>query len=75
MTTRNELAAKIHQAIEDALVDLRDNRTSVLNAANGLVIREADGGDSAVVRMTVRDAAWIAAGVVLEAPDTPQIGT
>lgn len=42
----------IARAIEDCLVDFRDNRISVLNAANGLVVREPDGKRSDVIRLT-----------------------
>jgi hypothetical protein len=45
-----------HLAVEDALVDFRDARISVLGPANGLVIRERDGSLSGVMRIGTRDA-------------------
>ena len=50
----------MHKAVEDVLVDFRDRRIGTLGAANGLVIREADGTESAIVRMSTRDAMTIA---------------
>jgi hypothetical protein len=38
------------QAIEDALVEWRDERLSTLNRANGFVIREKDGKESNIIR-------------------------
>lgn len=39
------------KAIEDALVELRDARISLLGRGNGLVIREEDGTDSDTIRL------------------------
>lgn len=38
------------KAVEDVLIDWRDSRLSELGRRNGLVIREKDGGESAVIR-------------------------
>lgn len=38
------------KAIEDALVEWRDNRLSEFNRGNGLVIRGKDGKDSSIIR-------------------------
>lgn len=44
------------KAVEDVLVEWRDNRLSVLGRNNGLVIRESDGSDSSIIRMSIEDA-------------------
>lgn len=38
------------KAIEDALIDWRDDRLSEFTRGNGLVIREKDGNDSSIIR-------------------------
>ncbi len=38
------------KAIEDVLIEWRDDRLSMLGRANGLVIKEKDGGDSSIIR-------------------------
>lgn len=38
------------KAIEDALIDWRDNRLSEFTRGNGLVVREKDGKDSSIIR-------------------------
>lgn len=55
-------AAKL--AIEDVLIEWRDSRLSILRWANGLVIREADGTPSSVVRMTTHEAVRLAAPAI-----------
>lgn len=45
----------IFRKLEDTLIDMRDSRIGFPFAANGLVVREADGKDSSVIRMTTRD--------------------
>lgn len=47
--------AAAHKAVEDALVEFRDGRISVLNRANGFVIRERDGELSSIMRLGTRD--------------------
>lgn len=46
----DELLEIGRKAIEDVLVDWRDNRLSMFNRGNGLVIREKDGRDSSIIR-------------------------
>lgn len=39
------------RSVEDALVDLRDSRISIIGRNNGLVIREKDGEESSTIRL------------------------
>lgn len=55
------------KAVEDQLVSLRDSRLSVLFGGNGLVIRERDGGESAIIRMSVKQALVTALRAISEA--------
>ncbi len=63
--TALEIAGSAHlleigrKAVEDVLVDFRDNRISVIRG-NGLVIREPDGTPSSVIRLGLEDALRIA---------------
>jgi hypothetical protein len=50
-----EALAVAHKAIEDALVDFRDRRISVLDRGNGFVIRERDGRRSDIMRLGTRE--------------------
>lgn len=50
MEPSDELLEIGRKAIEDVLVDWRDNRMSEFNRGNGLVIREEDGRDSNIIR-------------------------
>lgn len=43
-------------AIEQVLVEFRNNRISLLGRGNGLVIREKDGAGSAIIRLGPEDA-------------------
>ena len=57
------------RAVESALVDMRDNRVSLLGAvgaASGLVVRESDGERSSVVRLTTRQALELGIRAYLE---------
>ena len=54
------------KAVEDVLVDRRDNRLSVLNRGNGLVIREKDGKESCIIRMGTGDAMRIGIEAIIE---------
>lgn len=57
-----------HKAIEDALIDLRNNSTSVIGPANGFVIKDRDTGDlPAIMRLGTRDGLRIAIKAYLEA--------
>ena len=46
----DELLEIGRKAIEDVLVEWRDNRLSEFTRGNGLVIREKDGKDSSIIR-------------------------
>lgn len=48
------------RAVEDVLVEHRDSRISFLFRNNGLVIKNADGTDSPVIRLTTEHAVAIA---------------
>jgi hypothetical protein len=47
-------------AVESVLIEFRDRRISVLGRGNGLVIRERDGADSHLIRLSTEDALAIA---------------
>ncbi len=53
------------KAVEDVLIEWRDSRLSVLRN-NGLVVKEADGKDSSIIRMGTEDAVRIAAKAIIE---------
>lgn len=48
------------RAIEDALIEFRDSRISLLGRNNGLVVKERDGTDSYMIRLGPEDAVRIA---------------
>lgn len=49
-----------HKKLEDLLVELRDLRTSVPTRGNGMVIREANGEPSEIIRLSTPDAVRVA---------------
>ncbi|RTL05206.1 hypothetical protein EKK58_08645 [Candidatus Dependentiae bacterium] len=51
-----ELLEVARKAIEDELIVWRDDRTSMLNRRNGLVIFERDGSPSSIIRFGAEDA-------------------
>jgi hypothetical protein len=55
-----DLLKVAHRRIEAALIDFRDNRISVPDRGNGLVVREATGEPSSMIRMTVPEALQMA---------------
>lgn len=59
-----------HLAIEDQLVEMRDDRMWVWYGgrapANGFVIKERDGSDSSMIRMPTRMGLEIAIKAILE---------
>jgi hypothetical protein len=59
--------AVAHKAVEDALVEFRDRRISVLNRGNGFVVRERDGQPSDIMRLGTRDGLRIGIAAYLEA--------
>jgi hypothetical protein len=58
-------AARI--AVEDTLVELRDSRISILTGGNGFVIREPDGRESSIMRLSTRDGLRIGIAAYLAA--------
>lgn len=54
-------------AVEDVLIEFRDERISVLNARNGFVVREYDGTESSLIRLTTRDGLRIGISAYLAA--------
>lgn len=56
----DELMRAAHIAVEDLLIQMRDDRMSMPNRANGFVVRENDGSPSHVIRLGTRDGIAIA---------------
>jgi len=68
MSAVNEDALEAaRKAVENALVEFRDNRISVLNVGNGFVIREFDGERSDIIRLSTRDGLRVGIKAYLEA--------
>jgi hypothetical protein len=44
-----------HLAVEDVLIEFRDERLSVIGPANGFVVRERNGDPSGVMRLGTRE--------------------
>lgn len=67
-------------AVEETLVQFRENRISTLNARNGFVIREFDGGRSDIMRLSTRDGlrigieAYLRAAGLFDEPSMPSKG-
>ena len=57
------------KAIEDVLIEWRDNRLSECNRGNGLVIREKDGKDSSIIRFGPETALRIGISAMLKRGD------
>ena len=55
MTINENALTAAHKAVEDVLVDFRDNGIGVLGPANGFVIKYRDGQLSDVMRLGTRD--------------------
>jgi hypothetical protein len=76
MSTPHEILRELSQspalldvgrlAVEDALVDLRDARISLVGRGNGLVIREKDCTNSSLIRMGMEDALRIALAAIAD---------
>jgi hypothetical protein len=62
-----EALTAAHLAVEDALVEFRDERISVLGPANGFVIRERDGQPPPIMRLGTRDGLRIGIAAYLRA--------
>ena len=56
----DELIEIGRKAVEDVLIDFRDSRISILGRSNGLVVREADGQFSSIIRLGTPEAIQIA---------------
>lgn len=54
------------KAVEDTLVDLRDERLSLLFRNNGLIIKERDGSKSDIIRMGPEDAIRVGMLAIVE---------
>jgi hypothetical protein len=62
---RKALLTKMHLAVEDELIDRRDRLMSVMGPRNGLIVYNADGTFSTMMRMGTREAMEYALDVVL----------
>lgn len=60
----------VHCRLEDMLIEMRDSRTSILPAANGLVVKEADGTPSDVIRLPTRMAVKFALEAIADYLDS-----
>ena len=67
MDLDDEALTAAHKAVEDVLIDFRDNRISMLLAANGFVVRERDGSDSSIIRLGTREGLGIGIEAYLNA--------
>jgi hypothetical protein len=56
-----------HKAVEDVLIEFRDERISVLNRGNGFVVCEKDGRESPIIRLGTREGLAIGISAYLEA--------
>lgn len=64
---REDLLEVGRKAVEDALIDLRESRVSILNRGNGLVCREKDRTPSHIIRMGTEQALVVAIKAIIEA--------
>lgn len=44
------------RAVEDELIEMRDMRLALLGRNNGLVVKECDGSDSSIIRLSTEQA-------------------
>ena len=58
-------------AIEDTLIKFRNGRISFPGRGNGLVVREKDGRDSSMIRMSVGDALKLGLRAIIERKAKP----
>jgi hypothetical protein len=56
-----------HVAVEDVLIDLRDEGIGTLGCANGFVVNNRDGSPNPIVRLGTRDGLRIAIKAYLAA--------
>jgi hypothetical protein len=66
ITAEDRHAARV--AVEEALVWMRDERMALLDRGHGMVIRERDGKDSHVIRLTTDDVLQIALRTIQARP-------
>lgn len=57
------------RAIEDTLIDFRDERISIMGRGNGFVVREADGTDSSIIRIGTPEGLMLALRAMADALD------
>lgn len=73
MTVLNHAAlTAAHVAVEDALIEMRDNRLSVTGPANGFVVNERDGSPIGIMRLGTREGLRIGIEAYLAALTTPE---
>ena len=60
LAENEELLEVGREAVENALLGLRDSRLSILDRGNGLCIREKDGTPSSLIRLGTESALSIA---------------
>lgn len=63
-----------HIKLEDLLIELRDDRISLMNRGNGLVVREQDGTESSMIRIGTRDAVRIGLLAIADELERRQAG-
>lgn len=66
--------AAAHIKLEDLLIELRDDRISLMGRGNGLVIREQDGKESSMIRIGTRDAVRIGLLAIADELERRQAG-
>jgi hypothetical protein len=54
------------KAVEDTLIDFRNNRISQFGRNNGLVVKEYNGNDSNIIRLGTEDALRIGLKAIAE---------
>lgn len=70
-----EALAAAHIKLEDLLIELRDDRISLMNRGNGLVVREQDGTESSMIRIGTRDAVRIGLLAIADELEGRQAGS
>lgn len=61
-----QLVQLARRAIDKAAFDMRDNRTSVIDIATGVVHNERDGRSSNIIRLSNRDAFVIGLSAIVK---------
>lgn len=65
LSRNDELLEVGRRAVEDALIDMRDSRMSMMRN-NGLVVKERDGSPSSIIRLGTEQAISIALAAMAE---------